>query len=291
MFQIKKILFPVDFSEPCLGAARYVEAFAGRFQAELTLLHVVDLAAYRAWGTSVFWGASAIEMSREGAKRAREEMSKFLTEDLKHLDVKHQIIEGDLGHQIVAAARQSGTDLIMMPTHGLNIFRRYIIGSITAKVLHDAECAVWTGAHLEGAPALEAIAFPKVMCAVDMGPESGNALRWAAGFAKEHSAELIVAHVVPAWETGLAKYLDQRFVLEVSDQLRIELGSLLEKLGIDARIIVIGGDPAKAVSEIAQSENVNQLVIARGAVTETLGRLRTHAYAIIRSSPCPVVSV
>jgi hypothetical protein len=45
------------------------------------------------------------------------------------------------------------------------------------------------------------------------------------------------------------------------------------------------------VSEIARTEEANQLVIARGAVTEGLGRLRTHAYAIIRSSPCPVVSV
>jgi hypothetical protein len=31
---IKKILFPVDFSKRCIGAARYVEAMAGRFEAE-----------------------------------------------------------------------------------------------------------------------------------------------------------------------------------------------------------------------------------------------------------------
>ena len=73
--------------------------------------------------------------------------------------------------------------------------------------------------------------------------------------------------------------------------MRTELESLLETMGIVARIIVVGGDPAKTVSEIAQCENVNQLVIARGAVAETLGRLRTHAYSIIRSAPCPVVSV
>ena len=291
MFQIKKILFPVDFSESCLGAARYAEAFAGRFQAEITLLHVVDLGAHRPLGSSTFWGFSAIEISREGVNWARQELSRFLTEEFKYFDVKRQVMEGDAGLQIVAAARQSGADLIMMPTHGLSVFRRYILGSITAKVLHDAECAVWTGAHLDGAPALEAIAFPKVMCAIDMGCQSENALRWASGFAKEHSAELIVVHVVTAIEAGPAKYLDQRFVLEVSAQMRTELESLLETMGIVARIIVVGGDPAKTVSEIAQCENVNQLVIARGAVAETLGRLRTHAYSIIRSAPCPVVSV
>ena len=42
MFRLKKILFPVDFSERCRGAIGYVEAMAGRFDAELILLHVVE---------------------------------------------------------------------------------------------------------------------------------------------------------------------------------------------------------------------------------------------------------
>jgi len=36
---------------------------------------------------------------------------------------------------------------------------------------------------------------------------------------------------------------------------------------------------------------VDQMVIARGAAANGFGRLRTHAYALIRSAPCPVVSV
>ena len=42
MFQLRRILFPVDFSIRCRGAAAYVEALAGRFEAELILLHVVE---------------------------------------------------------------------------------------------------------------------------------------------------------------------------------------------------------------------------------------------------------
>jgi len=291
VFQIKKILFPVDFSAACLGASRYVEAFTGRFQAELTLLHVVDNSAYRAWGTSAYWGMSGADVGREGVKWAREEMGKFLTEETKHFDVKREVLEGDAGQQIVAAARRSGVDLIMMPTHGLSVFRRYILGSITAKVLHDAECAVWTGTHMENAPPLDAIAFPKVLCAVDLGPQSERALRWAAGFAKEHSAELIVANIIPVRQAGQARYFDQGFVADISNSVRQELQVLLNNLGITARPIVVGGEPAKALSGIAQSERVSQVVIARGAAAEGLGRLRTQAYAIVRSSPCPVVSV
>lgn len=43
MPQIKKILFPVDFSDSCFSAARYVELLAGQFQAEVMLLHVVAM--------------------------------------------------------------------------------------------------------------------------------------------------------------------------------------------------------------------------------------------------------
>jgi nucleotide-binding universal stress UspA family protein len=291
VFQIKKILFPVDFSPSCLGAARYVEAFAGRFQAELTLLYVLDLSGYAAIATPSLWGVPAIEFPPEGAKWARERMNRFLAEELKHLDVKRKVVEGNPSLEIIAEAKRSGTDLIMMPTHGMSVFRRYLLGSVASKVLHDAECPVWTGAHMENAPPLEAISFPKILCAVDMGPQSEEALRWAGGFAAEHGAELIVAHVVPASEARPAKYFDARFVAEVSEQVQQDLQALLSKLGITARIVIAGGDPAKVVSGLVQSENASQLVIGRGAVTEGLGRLRTHAYAMIRSAPCPVVSV
>ena len=46
MFPPKKILFPVDFSERCTDAARMAETFTGHFQAELTLLHVVEPLTY-----------------------------------------------------------------------------------------------------------------------------------------------------------------------------------------------------------------------------------------------------
>ena len=60
-----------------------------------------------------------------------------------------RVAEGDPGSRIVEAARASGFDLIMMPSRGRGTFRSALLGSVTAKVLHDAECAVWTAAHTE----------------------------------------------------------------------------------------------------------------------------------------------
>jgi nucleotide-binding universal stress UspA family protein len=287
---IRKILFPVDFSDSCLGASRFVEDIAGRFQAEVTFLHAVSQSAYMI-ATPDFGGLALVESYQAGLKAARERMSSYLAEDFKHFDVNRLVVEGDPALKIIEFARQNGTDLIMMPTHGLGPFRRFLLGSITAKVLHDAECPVWSGAHLENAPPLEKISFHKVVCAVDLGPQSERTLQWAAAFAQEHAAELIVLHVVPGAETRPSKYLDRDLVDELAHQATADLTALLGSLGIQGRIVIEGGEPAKRAQTVVESENADLLVIARGAVTEGLGRLRTHSYSIIRSAPCPVVSI
>jgi len=40
----RHILFPVDFSPRCYGAVPFVKAFAARYKAALTLVHVVEAA-------------------------------------------------------------------------------------------------------------------------------------------------------------------------------------------------------------------------------------------------------
>ena len=62
------------------------------------------------------------------------------------------MLEGDASEVITKYAAEHGTDLIMMPTHGYGVFRGLLLGSVTAKVLHDAVCPVWTAVHVEETP-------------------------------------------------------------------------------------------------------------------------------------------
>src|ERR1041385_2044354 len=81
MFPLKKVLFPVDFSDRCRGAAAYVKALVGRFDAELILLHVVE-ATYN----------SALEDSHEVHRR---DFEKFFGIELKHMRVKKLVEHGE----------------------------------------------------------------------------------------------------------------------------------------------------------------------------------------------------
>ena len=118
---IKRILFPVDFSDSCLGAARYVEALAGRFEAEIMLLHVVGMGEHN--------------LAEELLPRRQAQLDAFLAGELKYFTTQRLCVTGDGPEtEIVGATRRWSPDLVMMPTHGLGAFRRHMLGSITAKL-------------------------------------------------------------------------------------------------------------------------------------------------------------
>src|SRR5205814_747204 len=120
--------------------------------------------------------------------------------------VRRVVFEGDPARDITAYAASEHCGLIVMPTHGYGPFRRFLLGSVTAKVLHDAICPVWTGPHMEHAPDYHTIAFERVACALDLGPHSRDVLCWAYRFAQEFGSRLIVLHAIPSSATRLGGF-------------------------------------------------------------------------------------
>ena len=87
-----------------------------------------------------------------------------------------------------------------MPLSGFGPFRPFL-RSVTAKVLHDVECPVWTSAHLEYWPVIENISLQNILCGMDFGPRSSGALKCASQLAAEFGATLTVAHAIPLADT------------------------------------------------------------------------------------------
>jgi nucleotide-binding universal stress UspA family protein len=277
MFQLQRILFPVDFSDRCRGAASYVEALVGRFDAELILVHVFEPPSYN---TSLAERPDSLKL---------DAFDEFFGTGLEQLRVTRLIEHGEPARKIVECAAERHVDLIMMPTDGLGIYRRLIIGSNTAKVLHDAECPVWTGIHLEKAPPLEAIACRRITCAVDLKPASGRVLEWAHHLASEYQAELTVVHVAQAIAARPGRRSDRE--PEAQRKARRALGDLTEATGAHATVRVEGGDPAKVVTRLTGELRADLLVVGRRAEPSIRGRLGRTVYSIVRDSSCPVVSV
>jgi nucleotide-binding universal stress UspA family protein len=287
--ELSRILAPVDFSARCRGAVEYAEALACHFNCELTLLHVVSPVQTYGYPEAV---AVVPEMFQDMMTQSKAALEAFAAEGAKGIRVRPVLLEGDPGKVIVDYAKEAGYDLIVMPTHGYGPFRRFLLGSVTAKVLHDAPCPVWTGPHMEEAPAYSSIGFGTVLCAVDLGPDSRSILKWAASFACEYGSKLVVVHAIPSSTVSLSGlYFDPQWHDQVRNEAEGIIRFLLSDLGTKGEIVIRTGDTPHAVREEAEDCGANLLVIGRGHSTGVLGRLRTNAYAILRDSPCPVAAI
>jgi nucleotide-binding universal stress UspA family protein len=283
---IKHILFPCDFSEQCSLAVPFVRAIASRFDARVTLLSVIP----PSWAepTAALEAEASLD-TRELAIEPRSRLETMLVEEFAGRPVRSVTDSGDPALRITGFAHDNAVDLIMMPTHGYGLFRSLLIGSVTAKVLHDAKCPVWTATHAEEQ---QPTSMPgTILCAVDGTPKSLGVLQWAAGFSREMGATLKLIHVAMRISDALALPSEDALQKEVNEQARAKIESLQESAGVEAPWGIAVGPVAETVAEAAEQEGADLVLIGRGSLQSTLGRLRTHAYDIIRKSPCPVLSI
>lgn len=287
MFSLTRILIPIDFSQRCLGATSYAIPLAEHFDSEINLLHV--LPPYEAFSNDGMDDASIGEIMTARRTKAQKQLDDFLNAVLHHLRVKRTLLDGDPASRIVEWGLRERSDLIMMATHGYGPFRRLLLGSVTAKVLHDTNCPVWTGVHVEQGPPVAWSTLGHIACAVDLSPSSEAALDWAAHQSGEFTAALSLIHVVPRLDSPGEQYYSQEYHRRAAESANSRIAEFQNRLGTSAAVLLEAGEVPAAVCAAAAREGADLLVIGRGLINAS--RLPTNAYAIIRKSPCPVVSV
>ncbi len=287
---MKRILAPVDFSERSAGAARYVEALVEHFGATAVLMHVLPPPHYE-FSSMEVGGTVISELFEIRSRQVREELDGFLREEIPQLVAERILLEGDPAQKIVDYAHDNETDLVVVPTHGYGPFRRVIRGSVTAMILHDTDCPVWTGVHLEEVPAVDQIDFKTVMVAVDLGEQSAKAVNWAASFAKSYGARLLVVHAMLCLEGERGGDSESDLERRLRTDCQSEIERMFGDAVHDAEVMLECGDAPEVVCSAASQTEADLLVIGRGSAAGVFGRLRANSYSIIRMSPCPVVSV
>ena len=284
MLPFRRILFPVDHSEPYKSMVPSVVSMAKHFQSEITLLHACPwpLAFY---GEQLPAGYIVPEVMEAAEK---ERLTKFALEMFPGQSVRQVVVVDDAVMAIRSEVERNGTDLIMMPTRGHGVLRRLLLGSVTAKVLHDLSCPVWTGAH----DALSSPAGPRrsIVCAVSLGEETAAIAQAAAALAKSFGAKLSLLHVVetqlPSPDIDYGPYLTQ-----LMDSAQARLEDLKREFLIDASIAVMEGPITSCLNEEVARRSADLVVVGRGHDQDAVGRLWSRLYDIVRESPCPVLSI
>ncbi len=285
MSNIRHILFPLDFSAAGLAAIPFVRALANRFHAKVTVLSVVPPAWVSPPGL-IPPPAGSDPVALQNALQAH--LDKLAIEGLESPPARLTAV-GDPAAKIAEFTRDNGVDLVMIPTHGHGLFRSLLVGSVTSKVLHDVHCPVWTAAHAEKQHAQEAPR--KILCALDGSENSVALAKWAVDFSQQVGASVQLFHVVRPISDWLSLESEQALqeALRAESRTRIESG--LKSAGLDLPLRVAVGKIVATITGEARQEGADLIVLGRGPLHETPGRLRTNAHGIIQRSPCPVLSV
>jgi len=287
MSQLKHILFPVDFSEPCRIFAPVVRTVACRAGARVTMLNTLELpSGYYSNPYAILTFTDILQSMRH----ERADFLNFLRDDFASLPPVSRISKhGDIAQTIVDYARHRDVDLIMLPTHGVGLFRRLLLGSVTAKVLHDAECPIWTSAHSTEISHAERLR--KVLCAVNLRDESVDVMRYAAWLARMYGTQLRFINVLAVGESWTVRSFEAQFVARMELEARAQMAEVQARAGTPGDATVRSGEIARCVRREAMEWEADLIVIGRGVIGEPFGRLRTETYNIIRESSCSVVSV
>lgn len=141
MIDFERILVPTDFSEYSQPAIGYACAMADKFDAELHLLHVLEV---HISSTPVFSGEMVpshhIAESRAAAEKALQDVA-------PGRNAVRATSEGTVFLEILRYAKENEIDLIVMGTHGRTGLVHVLMGSTAERVVRKAPCPVMTVRH------------------------------------------------------------------------------------------------------------------------------------------------
>ncbi len=120
-------------------------------------------------------------------------------------------------------------------------FYRLLLGAVTAKVLQESPCPVWTGAHLED-PRSHEFSVRRVLCSVDLTPHNRHTLSQAAE-AKAVDAVLTLVRVTPSLEiSGPGGFhVDPAWKETIVGIAAEQIAKLQRDEGTDAEVIIDSG--------------------------------------------------
>ena len=152
MYNPKKILVPVDFSEISEGVVRASAEIAKKWDSEILILHVaqetdhlptIPAPSHRELGEKhglvLPSRSQLLENAQLELEGRLEVMARTAADGLK---VRTVVVWGSPVEQIVRTAGAGDCDLIVMATHGRGGLSRFLLGSVTEQVIRRAPCPV-----------------------------------------------------------------------------------------------------------------------------------------------------
>ena len=294
MLRFRKVVCPVDFSESSRHALELAARVARRYDAELLALHVTPL-------VPTVFGFPPVAMA-DGPAVSEAVLSELKAEAdaVAALHPAAPVLrEGAAAFEILRFAEESEADLIVHGTHGRSGFERFVLGSVTEKVLRKAACPVLTvPPHADGEPG--PAGFARIVCGVDFQAPAERALEHALSLAQEANGRVTLLHVVE-WMPGkdLERYPQfdaAAYRRAVMREARERLEALVPEAArnwCEPDIRIACGKPYREILRVAADEAADLVVLGVHGSARAVDRLffGSTAQHVVREAACPVLTV
>ena len=290
---IKKILCAIDRSPSSLQAFGYALALARWQSARLNLLEVIE----EALPPGVNRAPTSDGVPNETRTTLERDLRRVLTAR-RASDVKVEISlrNGNVVQEILAQAKTSRPDLMVIGSHGRGGIQRLVLGSVAEKVLRLATCPVLTVRRGVRLVRRSRSPFETILCPTDFSAAANKAVAYAKRLAQEADAKLILMTAV---ESPFGDEVTSGAVAELQKSIASNASDALTRLlprpasnGPRAQAIVAVGKASAAIVKVARARSVDLIVMGvsgRGALDVAILGSTTHH--VIREGAWPVLTV
>src|SRR5256885_4466610 len=292
--RIKNVLVPIDFSERSLALLKYARVFAGKFGANLHLVHVYE-PDYPL--TSVMGMPLALPPVHvaPGIRRHLNDVAKKHGIELQPSHV--HAIEGRTFEEVCKLARQEAIDLIVVGTRGNTGLKHLLLGSTAERIVLYSPCPVLV-VHPPKNDA-RALMFGKILVSTDFSSCSMKGLQYAKALARQFGSKLVLLNSVALQyyitSDEYARYDLPLLMQQAEEGQRRQMRELLEKTEWDGTNVIPSmpiGHPGQQICAGAARKGADLIV------TSTHGRtgfkhmlLGSTAEYVVRHATCPVLVV
>jgi nucleotide-binding universal stress UspA family protein len=267
-------------------AFAFALAQAAEFGADLIVFHAYDTLVVSASD------ASGIRYY-DYAAAARSELKSLepLAQRVREAGVRCEVVvrPGLPADQILSFLRERQVDRIVMGTHSPGPIGKLLVGSVAEAVLRSARIPVC----IVGPDVVEAsyrnYATRAILCAVSLQESSSMLVGFAAELAAQHSARLILQHVIRPQER--AEVLAGSSIEDIETELlTLVPPELHDKISVQA--IVVPGDPTEELLYQCRAQQADLIVLgAQGASAFAAITRHGVVYKVLAHSHCPVMTI
>ena len=294
--EFRKIVCATDLSELSNQAIDYGISLADRFESELVLCHVIDLPVVSVHGAAYVYPHDYVEGLKEDAT---QNLNKLMKD--QQLNWKPVVTAGPAASTLCELAITERADLFIAATHGRSGIKRWILGSVTERLIRTVPCPLMSITPFAGKPADDLSkprVFGNILVGCDFSADSESALECALSMAQEYQARLHLVHVIEPVayrEVLLSPGIMNEVRVNLNKKLTEQLQSLVPE-EVDNWCVIttncLAGKPYEELIKYATIHAIDLIVLGirgRGLVDTML--LGSTVDRVVRKAGCPVLAV